>query len=101
MEVVNKKIEALEKANETLSSEIKSKTGQSDIGKKDIETLLNKINSLESSVSTLSQSYDSLKTDITQNRDNIEELTTELFGTNTNTSFKEKFKRSEERKGPI
>lgn len=88
MVTVNKRLEELEKANETLTNELKNKSGQSNNDQGDFESLLNKINSLESSLSTLSQSYDSLKADTSQNRSDIEGLNVELFGDNVTSKDK-------------
>eukprot|EP00826_Nyctotherus_ovalis_P057683 TRINITY_DN7896_c0_g1_i6.p2 TRINITY_DN7896_c0_g1~~TRINITY_DN7896_c0_g1_i6.p2 ORF type:complete len:139 (-),score=29.85 TRINITY_DN7896_c0_g1_i6:172-588(-) len=80
MQEMSRRMQELEKSNETLSKEIMGKTGQSVVSRGEVESLLDRVGALELLSSTLSQNCDTLKDETGRNRSDIAELSTELLG---------------------
>lgn len=88
VESLNKRIQNLEKDNETLHNELARESTNLPFDKDSFDSLLKRVNSLESLTTTLSetqevlkQDFDTVKADTKQNKTSLAELNTELFGT--------------------
>lgn len=79
VESMNKRLKDMEKNYERINNELTNKSNPS-IGKSEFDNLMNKVKSLESFTSSLSQSHEIVKNETKKNTNDIIRLENELLG---------------------